>query len=46
MTFSALTIDMIETGQRITSAREKAGLSVRDLQEVLGLEAPNAIYRW
>lgn len=46
MEFSALSIDMVETGKRITKARERAGLSVRDLQTVLGLEAPNAIYKW
>jgi transcriptional regulator with XRE-family HTH domain len=37
---------MVETGKRITKARERAGLSVRDLQTALGFEAPNAIYKW
>lgn len=41
-----MTIDMIETGKRITSARVKSGLSVRDLQVALGLTAPNTIYKW
>ena len=46
MEFSTITINTIETGKRITQARNRAGLSVRDVQTALGLEAPNAIYRW
>lgn len=46
MEFNLMTIDMIKTGQRITSAREKAGLSVRDLQASIGLSEPTAIYKW
>ena len=46
MEFSTITIDTVETGQRIIQARNRAGLTVRDVQTALGLEAPNAIYRW
>ena len=39
-------IDMTATGKNITRLRENAGLSVRDLQNILGFETPQAIYRW
>ena len=39
-------IDMILTGQNIAFLREKAGLSVRDLQAVFGFTTPQAIYKW
>ena len=44
-TVSALSINVKETGRRITAVRESAGLSVKDLQELLGFDAPQAIYR-
>ena len=46
MEFSTITIDTVETGKRIIQARNRAGLTVRAVQTALGLEAPNAIYRW
>jgi transcriptional regulator with XRE-family HTH domain len=39
-------IDIPSTGRNITRLRKDAGLSVRDLQDVLGLSAPQAIYKW
>ena len=39
-------IDMIATGQNITVLRKARGLSVSDLQEYFGFEAPQAIYKW
>lgn len=39
-------IDMIKTGQNIKQLREKAGLSVSELQEMLGFSTPQAIYKW
>lgn len=39
-------IDMMATGRNIARLREKAGLSVRDLQEVFGFTTPQAIYKW
>lgn len=40
------TINMIETGKNITQLRKKAGLSVRELQEIFGFATPQAIYKW
>ena len=39
-------INMKATGQRIRALREKQGLSVRELQAMLGFEQPQAVYRW
>lgn len=40
------TIDMVRTGQNITFLRQRAGLSVRDLQDIFGFATPQAIYKW
>lgn len=40
------TINMEKTGQNITELRKKAGLSVRELQEIFGFATPQAIYKW
>lgn len=40
------TIDMIKTGQHITELRIRAGLSVRQLQEIFGFSTPQALYKW
>ena len=40
------TIDMIATGANITAMRQRAGLSVRDLQDIFGFTTPQAIYKW
>ena len=39
-------IDMVRTGQNIGRLRKQAGLSVRDLQVILGFATPQAIYKW
>ena len=39
-------IDMAKTGENIINLRKKAGLSVKDLQEVFGFSTPQAIYKW
>ncbi len=39
-------IDMTATGTNITRMRIKAGLSVKDLQEIFGFSTPQAIYKW
>ena len=39
-------IDMVKTGQNIGRLRKQAGLSVRDLQDILGFATPQAIYKW
>lgn len=40
------TIDMVKTGKNIVVLRKRAGLSVKDLQEVFGFATPQAIYKW
>ena len=39
-------IDLKATGNNISKLRKKAGLSVRDLQSVMGFTNPQAIYKW
>lgn len=39
-------IDMMATGKNIAHLRERAGLTVRDLQEIFGFSTPQAIYKW
>jgi len=39
-------IDMVRTGQNIHRLREKAGVSVKELQEIFGFATPQAIYKW
>ena len=39
-------IDPTATGQNIACLRRRAGLSVRELQEILGFSTPQAIYKW
>lgn len=39
-------IDLSATGRRIQALREGRGLSVRELQTLLGFEQPQAIYKW
>ena len=44
--FTIPAIDMAKTGQNIVILRKRAGLSVRDLQDVFGFATPQAIYKW
>ena len=39
-------IDMAATGRNIEALRRKAGLSVRELQEIFAFSTPQAIYKW
>lgn len=39
-------IDMAKTGQNILTLRQKAGLSVKELQKIFGFATPQAIYKW
>ena len=39
-------IDLTATGQNIRNLRVAAGISVRDLQNILGFTNPQAIYKW
>ena len=39
-------IDLIETGKNIKRIREASGISVRDIQNILGFTNPQAVYKW
>ena len=39
-------VDVEATGKNIDNLRKEAGLSVRDIQEVMGFTTPQAIYKW
>jgi len=39
-------IDMIATGKNIVHLRQAQGLSVAEVQEYFGFDAPQAIYKW
>lgn len=47
ITFMVLSVvDMKRTGRNITALRQRRGIAVRDLQEMLGIATPQAIYKW
>lgn len=46
ITWTVPVIDLKATGQNIKNLRKAAGISVRDLQNVLGFTNPQAIYKW
>ena len=39
-------IDMSATGLNITRMRIRAGMTVRDVQNIFGFATPQAIYKW
>ena len=39
-------VDLRQTGQNILHLRERTGLSVKELQAILGFSTPQAIYKW
>lgn len=39
-------IDMVATGINIERLRRKAGLSVKNIQDIFGFSTPQAIYKW
>ena len=39
-------VDMKQTGEKIVSLRTQRGISVRDLQHMLGFTTPQSIYKW
>ena len=39
-------INMTATGQNIIRLRQKAGVSVKMIQNALGFSTPQAIYKW
>lgn len=44
--FTYPVINLKQTGKNIKQLRIKNNLSVKDLQDILGLESPQAIYKW
>ena len=39
-------IDMTATGRNIARLRIRAGITVKDLQDIFGFNTPQAIYKW
>ncbi len=39
-------VDMKRTGQNIAALRTRRGISVRELQRLLGFATPQSIYKW
>ena len=39
-------VDLNRTGPNICIIREQSGISVKELQELLGFATPQAIYKW
>ena len=46
MTTTIPAVDMKGTGARIDTLRKQAGMSVSDVQDILGLGSVQAIYKW
>ena len=39
-------LDIVKSGQKIKKAIQDKGYTVRQIQEILGFECPQPIYRW
>ena len=39
-------IDMQRTGENIKHLRQQNNMTVRELQDIMGFETPNTIYKW
>ena len=39
-------INMIKTGNNINRLRKEKGLSIREIQEAMGFNTPQAIFKW
>ena len=44
--FKFPSIDLVKTGNNITRLMKENNIKVSDLQEMLGFEYPQAIYKW
>ena len=40
------TVNMEATGRNIVRLRERAGMSMKDIQMIFGFSTPQAIYKW
>ena len=43
---TTLRIDMSATGSNISRLRKEKGISIRQIQEVMGFNTPQAIFKW
>lgn len=43
---TTLRINMTETGNNISKFRKEKGITVRQIQEVMGFNTPQAIFKW
>jgi transcriptional regulator with XRE-family HTH domain len=39
-------IDMVKTGRNIARLRKINGLTIKDIQDAMGFNTPQAIYKW
>ena len=39
-------INMIKTGNNISRLRKERGLSIKEIQEAMGFNTPQAIFKW
>lgn len=39
-------LNMIETGNNISRLRKEKGLSIKEIQEAMGFNTPQAIFKW
>ena len=43
---TTLRIDMVRTGNNISRLRKEKGITVRQIQEEMGFNTPQAIFKW
>ncbi len=43
---TTLRINMIKTGNNISRLRKAKGLTIKEIQETMGFNTPQAIYKW
>lgn len=43
---TTLRINMAKTGNNISRLRKEKGITIRQIQETMGFNTPQAIYRW
>ena len=43
---TTLRINMTKTGNNISRLRKEKGITIRQIQETMGFNTPQAIYRW
>ena len=39
-------VNMIETGNNISRLRKQKGISIKEIQEAMGFNTPQAIFKW